>query len=251
LCNYSYGWLANLWIAFSVTVDIATFGLPNLSKIAREGNAAAEFAETAEEAKEIKKVADEANAIVAVETGKDVAKMSERQFERFIEKAEKLEDSKSKEKITLDAYEKLGLISKTNKEFNGIKYDIFEYSNEIVWKVDNPKFTWNNQARLWGGELEFDFNTYGVSGLGQKWTEEAFELFGNKIKSIKVEWKQLPEYPGGESLGYKQFTESMDNFWDVNKAVESTTFFKTMKNKDFSKIKSVSEGESIVVILIK
>lgn len=243
-----YGWLANLWIAFSVTVDLASFRLPNLSKIAKEGKAAAALAETAEDAKEIRRVADEANRIVEAETGKDVSKMTEKEFEKFVKK---LDESKNKEKITLETYEKQGLISKTSKELSNTKYDIFEYSNEIVWKVDNPIFTWNNKARIWGGELEFDFNTYGIAGLGQKWTNEAFEIFGDKIKSIRVEWKQLPEYPGGESLGYKQFTESMNNFWDVNKAVESTTFFKTMKDKGFSQIKNVSEGESIVVILIK
>ena len=177
--------------------------------------------------------------------------MSEKQFEKFVEKTTKLEDSKNQEKIALNTFERQGLISQTNKEFNNKKYDIFEYSDEIVWKVDDPKFMWNNKARLWGGELEFDFNTYGVSGLGKKWVDEAFEIFGNNIKSIKAEWKQLPEYPDGESLGYKEFTKSMDVFWDVNKAVESTTFFNTMKHKGFSKIKSVSEGESIIVILIK
>lgn len=80
-----YGWLANLWIAFSVTTDLASFGLPNLSKIAKEGNAAAELVETAEDAKEIKKVADEANRIVEAETGKDVSKMTTDEFEDFID----------------------------------------------------------------------------------------------------------------------------------------------------------------------
>ncbi|MCV9931974.1 hypothetical protein OIU80_06735 [Flavobacterium sp. LS1R47] len=76
-----YGWLANLWIAFSVTVDLASFGLPNLSRIAKEGNAAAEIAKTAEDAKEIRRVANEANRLVEAETGKDVSKMSEKEFE--------------------------------------------------------------------------------------------------------------------------------------------------------------------------
>jgi len=83
LHDNGYGWLANLWIGFSVTVDLFSFGLPNMSKIAREGNAAAELAETVEDAKEIKKVADEANKLVKAETGKDVSKKSERQFESF------------------------------------------------------------------------------------------------------------------------------------------------------------------------
>lgn len=79
-----YGWLANLWIAFSVTTDLASFGLPNLSKIAKEGKIAAELAETAEDAKQIKRVADEANKLVKAETGKDVSKMTEKEFDQFI-----------------------------------------------------------------------------------------------------------------------------------------------------------------------
>lgn len=84
-----YGWLAKLWVLFSVTVDLASFGLPNLSKIAKEGKAASELAETAEDAKETKRVSDEANKIVEAETGKDVSKMSDKQFEKFIKKEQK------------------------------------------------------------------------------------------------------------------------------------------------------------------
>ena len=76
--------MANLWLAFSVTADLASFGLPDLSKIARNGNVAAELAETAEEAKEIKRVADKANDYVKAETGKDVTTMSEKEFEEFV-----------------------------------------------------------------------------------------------------------------------------------------------------------------------
>jgi len=84
-----FGWLANLWIAFSVTADLASFGLPNLSKIAREGNAAAEIAKTAEDAKEIRTVTSESNRFVKAETGKDVSKMTEKEFEKFIKKEQK------------------------------------------------------------------------------------------------------------------------------------------------------------------
>jgi hypothetical protein len=80
-----YGWLANLWIAFSVTVDLASFGLPNLSKIAREGNAAAELAETVEDAKEIRRVTNEANKFVEVETGKDISTMSDKEYENLFD----------------------------------------------------------------------------------------------------------------------------------------------------------------------
>lgn len=84
-----YGWLANLWIAFSVTVDLASLGLPSLSKIAKEGNTAAEFAETTKDAKEIKKITDEANEIVKAETGKDVSKMTKQEFEKFLKENQK------------------------------------------------------------------------------------------------------------------------------------------------------------------
>ncbi|SMP30251.1 hypothetical protein [Chryseobacterium profundimaris] len=75
-----------------------------------------------------------------------------------------------------------------------MKYRILIYEDEIVWKVADERFIWKNSARIWGGELEFDFNTYGVKGLVQKFTDEAFNHFGSKIKTIKVEWKQLPDF---------------------------------------------------------
>jgi hypothetical protein len=96
LHDNGYGWLANLWIGFSVTVDLFSFGLPNMSKIAREGNAAAEFAETVEDAKEIKRVVDEANKLVKAETGKDVSKMSEKEFEKFVNETPVLLETKQK-----------------------------------------------------------------------------------------------------------------------------------------------------------
>jgi hypothetical protein len=103
-----YGWLANLWIAFSVTTDLASFGLPSLSKIAREGNLAAELAETAEDAKEIKTVTSDANRLVEAETGKDVSKMTEKQFEKFAKQA-MLKDRKI---ITLADVNQLGIANK-------------------------------------------------------------------------------------------------------------------------------------------
>ena len=98
-----------LWLdSFSVTVDLASFGLPNLSKIAREGKAAAELAETAEDAKEIRRVAEEANRLIETETGKDVAKMSEKQFGKFVEKTRKLEEhTKTKAEELIKVFSKI------------------------------------------------------------------------------------------------------------------------------------------------
>jgi hypothetical protein len=142
-------------------------------------------------------------------------------------------------------------LNKYSKVFNGIKYDVLVYKDRISWKVADKRFNWDNHAKLWDGELEFDLNTFGVKGLGQQWTDETFQIFGNKIKTIKVEWKSLPNYPGGESLGYKQFYKVFNETYDLNKAAKSTRFFETMSKREFDKIKYVDAQESIIVILTK
>ncbi|UEQ75364.1 hypothetical protein J8N07_17110 [Chryseobacterium arthrosphaerae] len=61
----------------------------------------------------------------------------------------------------------------------------------------------------------------------------------------------MPDYPGGESLGYKQFYEVFDETDDAKEAVKSTTFYKTMSKKGFIEVKSVFPEESVKVILTK
>lgn len=151
----------------------------------------------------------------------------------------------------LTDFEKAGLLKSIYHYYKGLKYRILIYKDQIIWKVADERFIWENSARVWGGELEFDFNTYGVKGLGQKFTDEAFNHFGGKIKTIKVEWKQLSDYPGGESLGYKQFYDIYDETGDAKEAVKSTTFYKTMSKKGFTEVKSAFPEESVKVILTK
>ncbi|HEU0126652.1 MAG TPA: hypothetical protein VFQ56_10115, partial [Flavobacterium sp.] len=114
-----YGWLANLWIVFSVTVDLASLGLPNLSKIAKEGNTAAEFAETPKDAKEIRKIADEANEIVKAETGKDVSKMSDAEFDEFVKNNPVLLETQQK-------VERIAAHKKYNDKFEDKFHDHFD-----------------------------------------------------------------------------------------------------------------------------
>lgn len=152
----------------------------------------------------------------------------------------------------LTDFEKAGLLKSIYHYYKGLKYRILIYQDQIIWKVADERFVWENSARLWLGELEFDFNTYGVKGMGQKFTDEAFNHFGTKIKTIKVEWKQLPDYPGGESLGYKQFSKIFEDTYDKYEAVQSTTFYKTMSKKGFSTIKAVyPEDNTVTAILTK
>jgi hypothetical protein len=189
---------------------------------------------TEQEAKQLSKSAKE-----ALENGS----AKEAQKQGLKEAEEKL--------LKLTDYEELGLLNKYSKVFNGIKYDVLVYKDRISWKVADKRFNWDNHAKLWDGELEFDLNTFGVKGLGQQWTDETFQIFGNKIKTIKVEWKSLPNYPGGESLGYKQFYKVFNETYDLNKAAKSTRFFETMSKREFDKIKYVDAQESIIVILTK
>ncbi|MFK7000188.1 hypothetical protein V3470_00160 [Flavobacterium oreochromis] len=84
-----YGWLANLWMGISIGTDLLSLSLPYLSRIGKEGKAATELAETEKDITQINKIVEEANQIVKAETGKDVTKMSEKQFDKFIRKLEK------------------------------------------------------------------------------------------------------------------------------------------------------------------
>ena len=157
------------------------------------------------------------------------------------------------QKYGLSEYELAGLVKKITKKFGEIEYEILVYNDKVIWKsLNNTELsTWENSARLYGGELEFDFNTAGVKGLGQQWTDEAFEIFGNRIKSVKATWKYDSSYPNGESLGHKQFWNEMDLSFDKEKAVKSTTFYETMAKKGFSKIKLiVDDANETIIILI-
>ncbi|WP_452222437.1 hypothetical protein, partial [Lacinutrix salivirga] len=105
----------------------------------------------------------------------------------------------------------LGLIKKETRVFQGTKYEIKIFDKQITWSVLDKNDFWKNSAKLQEGVLEFDFNTYGIKGLGQHWTDEVFEVFGERIKKVKAVWKLDPKYPNGESLGHKEFWKEMDN----------------------------------------
>lgn len=114
----------------------------------------------------------------------------------------------------------------------------------------DDRFIWNNHAKLYGGELVFDFNTFGVKKLAQRWVDETFDILGNRIKKIKVEWTENPFYPNGQSLGYKQFWDSYLETGDEILSTTKTTFYETINLKGFSIVDKVFvESESVIVIL--
>ena len=151
----------------------------------------------------------------------------------------------------MDDFDNIGLLNKIVKSHNGINYEILIFQDRIRFNLLTKNNHWDNSVRLWGGELEFDFNISGVKGLGQKWTDDAFEIFKERVKSVKVEWKQLPDYPEGTSLGYKQFNKIFEDTYDMYEAPKATRFYETMSKKGFNNIKHVDSQESIIVILTK
>ena len=70
----------------------------------------------------------------------------------------------------------IGLLNRISKVYNGLRYEVLVYSDKIVWKVNDKKFNWNNHARLWGGELEFDINNV---NQGLEKTQEKKEISFN------------------------------------------------------------------------
>lgn len=181
-----YGWLANLWIVFSVTVDLASFGLPNLSRVAKEGNAAAELAETAQDAKEIRRVSNEANRLVEAETGKDVSKMTEKEFEDFFDYLSKWNGNPQKFKKGYLGAKKLSRkeIAEYIKKINVIS----EGESKLIILPKGHKLLNKNKA----GFNPFNGNLYVQKGLTD------YEVFH--------EFKHLEEY---RKLGKDEYIKGM------------------------------------------
>lgn len=216
-----YSWLANLWIVFSVTVDLASFGLPNLSKIAKEGNAAAELAKTAEDAKEIRRVAAEANRIIEAETGKDVSKMTEKQFKKFVKKLEKEKGNPEQYGEFIDTPENIPGKNAPKENINvkreSRRKEISEETEKGNWrdKDHNRKKVFSDDQLESFVEIELIHKTKvrpseageagDVVGLTGKWAEKTFDAAGlpNNLGAIKG-W----EHKFVKNL--KNFKESID-----------------------------------------
>ncbi len=146
------------------------------------------------------------------------------------------------------------------KTFNNFKYEKLISRDEVVFNIltdTGIDTSWPNNSKIISGELSFDINTslfkqngYNVKGLGQKWVDDTFEIFGDRIKSVKVEWTENINYPGGESLGYKQFNNVYENTYDQIEAVKATTFYKTMSSRKFTNIKDVLIDPGYIKVIL-
>ncbi|MGR3855308.1 hypothetical protein [Chryseobacterium indologenes] len=92
-------------------------------------------------------------------------------------------------------------------------------------------------------------------GFGQKFLDESFEIFDDSINGAEAYWAESPQYPGGSSLGYKQFYETFNKTKDEIKSLKSTKFYEIMNKKGISKVTERSvrfdEYDNIEIIVYK
>lgn len=56
----------------------------------------------------------------------------------------------------MDEADNIGVLNKITKSYNGLKYEILIFQDRIRFNLLTKSNNWDNSARLWGGELEFD-----------------------------------------------------------------------------------------------
>ena len=149
-----------------------------------------------------------------------------------------------------------------SRNFKGVIYEMTKKGNTIIWKFADDLSTFPNRADLSeDGFISFNFRIpdrllkkpYG--GFGQKFLDESFEIFDDSINGAEAYWAESPQYPGGSSLGYKQFYETFNKTKDEIKSLKSTKFYEIMNKKGISKItkESVDIGEydDVSIIIYK
>jgi len=150
-------------------------------------------------------------------------------------------------RVADDFYIPNKLIKQELRVYKGIKYEISIYTKKIEWKFLDFESSKINSMELDDYSfVSFDFripDKFIGKGFGKHFVGETFNAFKNQIKGAKASWTEFSAYPEGSSLGYKQFWKAFDENGDKIKAVESTDFFKIMKNNNINKL----DNEQIII----
>ena len=152
-------------------------------------------------------------------------------------------------RVADDAYIPNKLIKQEIRTYKGVKYEISIYTKKIEWKFLDLTNSKINRMELDDYSfVSFDFRIPDEllgKGFGKYFVDETFNAFKNQIKGATASWTEFSAYPGGSSLGYKQFWKSYNELGDKYKALETTDFYQLMSKKyGVSKIK---KGESVVL----
>ncbi|UUC46333.1 hypothetical protein [Flavobacterium cerinum] len=159
-----------------------------------------------------------------------------------------------------DLYIPNKLIKQEIRFHKDVKYEISIYTKKIEWRFLDLERAKNQRMELDDYFfISFDFRIPDEllgKGFGKHFLEESFSAFKNQIKGAKASWTEFSIYPGGSSLGYKQFWKIYDQTGDPVKAVKETDFFKIVDKKGINKLNKNSisidhETNSIDVIISK
>ncbi|MCA6066938.1 hypothetical protein JI747_007100 [Chryseobacterium sp. RG1] len=164
-------------------------------------------------------------------------------------------------RIAIEIFQKLTTYS-ANLKYKGIVYEITKNGGLLKWKFADELSKIPNTSELSEyGVIEYNFmipdkllkKPYG--GFGQKFLDESFEIHGKKIKAARADWNDgYNSYPGGSSLGYKQFWKAYNELGNKNEALKATTFYKTMSNRSISILTNesvyIDETDQSVTVII-
>jgi hypothetical protein len=164
-------------------------------------------------------------------------------------------------RVADDAYIPNKLIKQEIRIYKGVKYEISIYTKKIEWKFLDLANSKINRMELDDYSfVSFDFRIPDEllgKGFGKYFVDETFIAFKNQIKGATASWTEFSAYPGGSSLGYKQFWKAYKELGDEIKALETTDFYQLMSNKyGISKIKKgdsvdIGEFDQVYIIIYK
>ncbi|OVE54753.1 hypothetical protein [Chryseobacterium mucoviscidosis] len=210
----------------------------------------------------VKKVAEE-GLYEVIYNGKPLFSGKDFEVGRFLKQAH-FKNIKSAEefanKIALNIFREK-ITHSANLKYKGIVYEVTKNGGVLKWKFADELSKFPNRADLSEyGIIEYNFRIPDkllkepYKGFGQKFLDDSFEIYGKEIKGAKADWNEYESYPGGSSLGYKQFWKAFNELENENEALKTTTFYKTMSKRGISVINDdsvyLNKWENSVEVII-
>lgn len=177
---------------------------------------------------------------------------NQKQIEEFLKQSknhEEIQEVLNFLKTTANDFVEEKLVKKIVRSHKGAKYEIAIFTKKIEWHFFDmedfdKQFTQSMSIDKYGF-VSFDFIIPkkfidGGFKFGQKFVDETFEFFSPYIRGAKASWMEFPSYPGGSSLGFKEFWGAFGKKKNRILALKSTTFYKTMNKKGIKRVNDAS-----------